>query len=312
MIKTGLKMILPLLLIFLIIGSISANVVNYTEINETVEHNTIIDEKPIINSSQELINVENKTYDEISVKNETVSNITYEEHTQKIIGYNTSYIHIPNGGYKSSEINYVLLENGSNITYDNGKLACSNCKLSNCVNATLHLKNGTVFNIVIHNEKNNAYQKFMYRQDVPIYEDEVTVFENITNKITTFVNHITEVLYQVIDISQPIPSIPINNTTDANTTDVNTIDAKTIDVNITNVNITEVNITDVNNTEIVINNIIDEPNVVVADNNIEIDDVEIGNLVDVVKMENTGGFISVLVLAILLIILAFVVIVLKD
>lgn len=81
MIKKSLKMILPFLLIFLIIGSINANVVNYTEINETVEYDTIIDEKPIINSSQELINVENKTYDEISVKNETISNTTYEEHT---------------------------------------------------------------------------------------------------------------------------------------------------------------------------------------------------------------------------------------
>ena len=299
MIKKSLKMILPLLLIFLMIGSISANVVNnttdvnitdvnttdvnnteadinYTEINKTVEHNTTIDEPPVINSTQKLINVENKTYDNKTVTNETISNTTHEE--QKIIGYNTRYIHIPNGGYDGSEIDYVLLENGSNITYDsNKKLSCSNGARSKCVNATLHLENGTVFDIVIHNEGNDAYQNFLYRQDVPIYEN-VTVFD-ITNRITTFVDHITEVLYQVIDIPQPIPPTPVNNTTDVNITDINT--------------------TDVNNTEIVINNTIDEPSIVVADNNISTEDVEVDNPVDVVKMENTGGLIAILVLVIL-------------
>ena len=278
MLKKVMKMVIPLLLIFLIIGSISANNVNYTEINETVEHDIIIDEPPVINSTQKLINLENKTYNEVSVKNETISNTTYEEHTQKLIGYDTEYTH---GGenYKGFEIDHIVLANGTIIKYDDEKnlAGCEPKPLNKYCNATLYLKNGTVLDIVIHNEGNKAYQNYGYRNVIPIYEDEVIIIEEVVNKVTTFVNHITEILYEVVNVPEPVP-VPINNSVDINYTDiiVNYI-----------LNVDDIN---TNNTDIIINDTINDD-----------------GIVDGINMEKTGGLVNWLILAILLLVVGMIV-----
>ena len=108
-----------------------------------------------------------KTYNEVNVKNETISNTTHEEHTQKLIGYDTKYTH---GGenYKGFEIDHIVLANGTIIKYDDEKsLAGYEPKpLNKYCNATLYLKNGTVLDIVIHNEGNKTYQNYGYIKEL--------------------------------------------------------------------------------------------------------------------------------------------------
>lgn len=333
MMKKILKALPCLFIMAIMMGSAFGSVVNYNETYETVEQSTVIDNKPVINeTTQELVNVENRTYDDVTVKNETVSNITYEEHSQKQVGEKTVYSH---GGknYKGSEIDKVVLADGTVIKYaDNKNLAgCNPNPVNKYVPATLYLKNGEVIDIVIHNEGNKAYQNYGYRNTVPVYEDQTTVVNNITNKVTTFINHITEVIYEIVN--KPVPTPVVNNTTDVpteNTTDVNTTEnvtenitdvpsenitenvTNTTDVpvvdpteNTTDVNNTTENVTDIPGDEPVVNDTADVPSENITREVVDNTD-DTNTTVDTLEMHKTGGAVAGLILVIVLMVLMVV------
>lgn len=206
-----LRYALPFFMIFLIVGSSTANVINYSEVNETVEYD-VANYIGYVNES--CVNTHNDTYDRVYVVNETIRNDTHEEEQQVWIANTTNYTR-GNVTFSGADVDRVVMANGTVRTFTNGAIITPVSPSASLekYDATLYLRNGTVIDIAISRE--GITPRYWLREIVPVYDTQVVNVTDIVNRITTYIVHITDIYYEYVEPVEPVdPVEPVNNTTD--------------------------------------------------------------------------------------------------